>query len=108
MVAKKPAPRLTHQGLLVLRVMAKLRDAELCGADLMKVTGFSSGTLYPILFRFERAGLLDSRWEEERPRDLKRPRKRLYSITAAGRAFAQDAFEQLSLRKLKLAAALGG
>ena len=99
---EKAAPRLTHQGLLVLKIMAKVSEAEVCGADLMKVTGFSSGTLYPILLRFERAGLLDSRWENERPSDLKRPRKRLYSITPVGQAVLHEAFEKLSLRRLNL------
>jgi DNA-binding PadR family transcriptional regulator len=40
------------------------------------------GTLYKALARLEAAGLLTSRWEDPAPEG--RPRRRLYSITAAG------------------------
>ena len=39
---------------------------------------------YPILFRLERAGWLESRWEDGDPKALGRPRRRLYQVTALG------------------------
>jgi DNA-binding PadR family transcriptional regulator len=47
------------------------------------------GTLYKALDRMERAGLLQSRWEDpDTAMDEGRPRRRLYRITAVGqRAF---------------------
>jgi PadR family transcriptional regulator, regulatory protein PadR len=43
------------------------------------------GTLYKALGRLERAGLLESRWEEpERAEAEGRPRRRLYRVTGAG------------------------
>jgi len=92
--------RLSHQALRVLKAFldAFSQDvrAELAGADLMKAARLSSGTLYPILLRFEKAGVLTSRWEDDRPEDLGRPRRRFYQITPAGVRVAQDALQELS------------
>lgn len=89
------SPRLSFQGLLVLRAFTEHPRKELCGADLMKLTQLSSGTLYPILLRFERSGFLDSHWEEEQPSDLQRPRRRLYRINRSGAQLAATALGQL-------------
>jgi len=92
--------RLSHQALRVLKAFldAFSEDvrAELAGADLMKAARLSSGTLYPILLRFEKAGLLISRWEDDRPEDLGRPRRRFYRITPAGARVAHEALGELS------------
>jgi PadR family transcriptional regulator PadR len=43
------------------------------------------GTLYKALSRMEKAGLLESRWEDpQKAADDGRPRRRLYRITGAG------------------------
>lgn len=71
------------------RVLSALLDAapnSASGAEVAKATGLASGSLYPILIRLERAGWLSSEWEVENPRQLGRPRRRLYSITSIGRA----------------------
>ena len=92
--------RFSHQSLKVLRIfldaMAEDVRAELAGADLMSAIGVSSGTLYPILLRFEKAGLLESRWERERPEALGRPRRRFYRMTRAGVHAANEALADLS------------
>ena len=92
--------RLSHQGLRVLRAFldAFTEDvrAELTGADLMGAANISSGTLYPILLRFEQAGLLKSRWETERPEELGRPRRRFYRMTNEGAGVAHEASDDLS------------
>ncbi len=94
--------RLSHQSLRVLRVfldaLSEDLHAELAGADLMSAARLSSGTLYPILLRFERQGLLESRWEKERPEKLGRPRRRFYRMTEAGAQVAHKALEDLSSR----------
>ena len=95
-----PPLRLSHQGLRVLRAFLDAFNedvrAELAGADIMRVARVSSGTLYPILLRFEKAGLFESRWEEETPASLGRPRRRFYRLTHAGVQVAQDALGELS------------
>ena len=86
--------RLSHQSLRVLRVfldaLSENVRAELAGADLMRAIRLSSGTLYPILLRFERQELLKSRWEKERPEELGRPRRRFYRMTSAGVKVARE------------------
>ncbi|MFP5353500.1 MAG: PadR family transcriptional regulator, partial [Actinomycetota bacterium] len=43
------------------------------------------GTLYKALDRMEKAGLLQSRWEDpSAAAEEKRPRRRFYEVTAAG------------------------
>jgi PadR family transcriptional regulator PadR len=81
-------PRLTHQSHVVLSVFLDDPAAELAGADLLDITGLFSGTLYPILMRFEQAGWLRSHWEKIDPSREGRPRRRLYRITPAGKARA--------------------
>jgi DNA-binding PadR family transcriptional regulator len=70
--------------------------AELAGTDLMKAARVSSGTLYPILLRLEKSGVLTSRWEKGRPEDLGRPRRRYYRITPSGVQLARNALAELS------------
>jgi len=93
-------PRVSYQGLRVLRVfLVSFSDnvrAELAGAEVMKAAGISSGTLYPILLRFERGGLLESRWEDTPPEELGRPRRRFYRLTSQGVQFAHDALRDLA------------
>ena len=92
--------RLSHQSLRVLRAFLDAFNedvrAEMAGAELMRVARVSSGTLYPILLRFEKAGLLESRWEEETPESLGRPRRRFYRMTQAGAQVAHEALGELS------------
>jgi len=94
--------RLSHQSLRVLRAfldaVAEDIRAELAGTDIMGATHLSSGTLYPILLRFEREGLLESRWEKDRPEKLGRPRRRFYRMTQAGARVAHEALDDLSSR----------
>jgi PadR family transcriptional regulator PadR len=93
-------PRLSQQALKVLKAFldsyASDVRAELAGADLMKATGLASGTLYPILLRLEKTGVLVSRWESEKPEALGRPRRRFYQITPSGVELAHGALRELS------------
>jgi DNA-binding PadR family transcriptional regulator len=81
-------PRISLQGLKVLRVFLDTYEQSvrerLAGADIMRLAKLSSGTMYPLLGRFEDAGLLESKWEDRDPQDLGRPRRRLYRLTGAG------------------------
>jgi DNA-binding PadR family transcriptional regulator len=88
--------RLTQQSLRVLKLFSEDPGTPLAGADIMKATRLASGTLYPILLRFENHGLLESDWESELPTTLGRPRRRFYSITSEGRAVARRALAELS------------
>jgi len=88
--------RLSYQALQLLSAFLDARSAELTGADLIRRTALMSGTVYPILLRFEELGLLRSRWEDQEPQHLKRPRRRLYTLTAKGASVARKALARLS------------
>src|SRR5450830_967528 len=89
-------PRLSHAGLRVLKAFLEDLTVSLPGAEIIRQTGLASGTLYPILLRFERNGLLDSQWEDASPSVLGRPRRRHYSLTGHGQTVARQALRQVS------------
>jgi PadR family transcriptional regulator, regulatory protein PadR len=91
----KTDPRLSHQTLKVLSAFMEHPKEPLSGSDILKKTGMLSGTLYPILMRFERAGWLKSEWEEPTPSEMGRPRKRLYRISPRGYNKANAALAEL-------------
>lgn len=89
--------RLSHSGLLILKACFDLANQRSYGYELMQLTGLASGTLYPILIRFEDAGWLSSSWEVADPREKGRPRRRLYRITGAGQSALAQYLDTLGL-----------
>jgi DNA-binding PadR family transcriptional regulator len=70
------------------------------GFDVMDATGLPSGTVYPILRRLEREGLLQASWEDAAvARDEQRPPRRYYSITADGETLLATARARFRLLK---------
>jgi DNA-binding PadR family transcriptional regulator len=70
-------------GFLLARTVAE-------GTEARRLTAY--GTLYKALDRLERAGLLESRWEDpEYAAEAARPRRRFYRMTALGEATLADA-----------------
>jgi PadR family transcriptional regulator PadR len=90
-------PRLSHQTLKVLSVFLEHPQERLAGSDILKQTGMLSGTLYPILMRLERASWLESEWEQLKPSEIGRPRKRLYRLRAHGYNKANAALAELGV-----------
>jgi PadR family transcriptional regulator PadR len=61
------------------------------GLDIMDATGLPSGTVYPTLTRLEGRGLVSGLWESQTVADReKRPRRRYYRLTAAGKTVLAD------------------
>jgi PadR family transcriptional regulator, regulatory protein PadR len=58
------------------------------GYALSQGTGLASGTLYPILMRLEKAGWLETRWEEEHVPG--RPPRHFYRLNSDGREWARE------------------
>jgi PadR family transcriptional regulator PadR len=73
---------MTMTTTLVLQAIA---SGHKYGFDIVDVTGFPTGTVYPALRRLEYAGFLRSAWERESTafKDA-RPQRRYYEITPAG------------------------
>ena len=88
----------TRDGLTELRrgvvehcVLALIRDEDSYAFDIVRVLGArglvtSEGTIYPLLGRLRRAGLVATTWRES---DVGPPR-RYYDITDAGRRALDD------------------
>jgi DNA-binding PadR family transcriptional regulator len=93
-----PEPRLSQHRLEVLASFLQQPERELSGADVMRLTDFASGTLYPVLYALEHGKLLKSRWETEDPSAMGRPRRRLYRVTALGEHVAREAIAKLNRR----------
>jgi DNA-binding PadR family transcriptional regulator len=75
--------RITYPAACVLMALSK---AKAYGFDIMEATGLPSGTVYPLLRRFEDAGLVHSKWETPKQAYSEaRPRRRNYSLTRKGR-----------------------
>jgi PadR family transcriptional regulator len=76
-----------RKGWLELAILASLAGGELYGLDIIRRLETHSdlllaeGTIYPILGRLKRDGLIDSKWVEG---EAGHPRK-YYWLTAAGR-----------------------
>ena len=85
-----------RKGALEYCVLALLRDTERYGFELVKALGqvdglvVSEGTIYPLLSRLRRDGLVDTTWQESESG----PPRRYYRLTRSGRrALAQFAEE---------------
>jgi len=82
-----------RRGTLQYCVLSLLADQERYGFDLVRglaeLDGMvtSEGTIYPLLSRLRRDGLVESNWQES----PSGPPRRYYRLTNAGRA-ALDAF----------------
>jgi PadR family transcriptional regulator PadR len=77
-----------RRGVLEHCVLATLRDGEGYGFELVKTLAdadgllTSEGTIYPLLARLRRDGLVDTNWRES----AAGPPRRYYSLTTEGRA----------------------
>jgi PadR family transcriptional regulator PadR len=82
-----------RRGVLEFCVLALLRDGERYGFDLVRALAdaggldTTEGTLYPLLARLRRDGVVETTWRES----TAGPRRRYYRLTPAGHD-ALDAF----------------
>jgi PadR family transcriptional regulator PadR len=66
-------------------VLLAIRQGHRYGFDIMDATGLPDGTVYPILRRLERRGVLEGAWEDEAlARAEQRPPRRYYRVTPVG------------------------
>jgi PadR family transcriptional regulator, regulatory protein PadR len=94
---------MTYPTALVLQALARGYHH---GFDVMDATGLPSGTVYPILRRLDREGLLKSAWEKQSTAERDgRPPRRYYSITAAGQAMLDEVLERYHLLERAVPAA---
>lgn len=99
-------PRMTTTTVQVLEVLTQDHDAERYGLEIMAMTGLPSGTVFPILARFEAIGWLQSGWEEVDARAAGRPRRRYYRFTDDGLAATSEALQRVHRQRRQRAAVL--
>ena len=76
-------------------VLLAIREGHRYGFDVMDATGLPDGTVYPILRRLERRGVLEGAWEDEaRARSEQRPARRYYRITRLGQEAIAEVLER--------------
>lgn len=99
-------PRLSPQTIRVLERFAERPSTWHYGYELSRETGLKSGTLYPILMRLAKYGLLETKWlvTEEGV-----PPRHTYRLTPKGVEVLRElpAKYKLGVRARKLAAAEG-
>jgi PadR family transcriptional regulator PadR len=87
--------RLSRPALKILKLFIEEPSDPKSGADISRTLRISSGTLYPVLGRFENVGWLVSEWEAIDPAEAGRPRRRFYKLTALGQSKASEALADL-------------
>jgi PadR family transcriptional regulator PadR len=87
-----PRLNVTYPTGLVLQALAQ---GFHYGFDIMDATNLPSGTVYPILRRLDREGLLESTWEKHATAVREqRPPRRYYDITPAGARMLSAALQR--------------
>lgn len=105
-MAQPPNPRMTQTTQAVLRALLEHPSKELYGLEICAKAGLPSGTIHPILARLEKAGWLESSWEEIDPHEQGRPRRRYYKLSPDGAELARIALARATestaaLRRLR-------
>lgn len=92
-----PSIRITHPAAFVLQALDR---GAAYGFDIMELTGLPSGTVYPILRRFEKHNLVSSEWEDaSKAHEEGRPRRRNYALTRAGRDALAEAWRRMEAQR---------
>lgn len=72
-------------GWATTAVLRAIRDGHGFGADVMDATELSGGSVYKILRRLEKRGMVEGRWENPEVAEAeRRPRRRYYDLTGEG------------------------
>lgn len=92
-------PRMTTTTVHVLQAFAADPTQDLYGLEVMAETGLASGTVFPILARFEQLGWLESGWEDVESSTAGRPRRRYYHLTEHGTEATMKALARVSAER---------
>lgn len=80
--------------LITTLVLQAIARGHRFGFEIVDITGYPTGTVYPALRRLEHAGFVRSEWEREQVASRgARPQRRYYEITAAGARAIEGALE---------------
>lgn len=85
--------KMTNETLRVLAAMAERPTDEHYGLELAEAAQLPKGSIYPMLARLERNGLVSGEWEDIDESAAGRRRRRYYVLTAEGARVAIHEFE---------------
>ena len=87
-----------RKGILELVILKLLSEKEMYGYELVAELNqqgnsfnIKEGTLYPILYRLEDNGLMETRWEQSASRGQP---KKYYSVTRKGKQVMLESYTQ--------------
>lgn len=100
----EPLSRVTAATVDVLASLLDAAGTATWGLRVIKQSSRPPGTVYPILDRLERAGWVESTWEDDDARSG--PRRRLYELTTDGAAAAVSTVQAFARRAPAAPAAL--
>lgn len=99
--------RAIHEVLILAVLRAEPKHGYQIALDVEEATGgvfvFQHGTLYPILHRLAKQGLLRGHWDRSGGR-----RRKVYEVTAAGRAHLERSDAEIEEAFEALRRVLGG
>lgn len=93
----QPLSRVTAATVDVLASLLDAAGTATWGLRVIKQSSRPPGTVYPILDRLERAGWVESKWEDDDARPG--PRRRLYELTAGGASAARSTVSTFAGRR---------
>ena len=97
---------LSYNAALVLQALVQ---GHRYGFEIMKVSGLPSGTVYPLLRRMEKSGLIESRWEDQDEAHREgRPPRRYYRATEVATSRLSEARRRLAAQRAALFGDLTG
>ena len=83
-------------GSSTIAVLAALQDRVCYSLDITNRTGLMQGTVYTTLRRLEERNLVRGSWEDPEIAEAeRRPRRRYYTLTPAGKVALQESNERL-------------
>lgn len=89
------APRRTRRARALAAVLLAEPDARHTAYDLRNSSGLRAGSIYDLVNRMMAAGWLTDGWEDPAiTRQQKRPPRRYYTVTPAGRAALADLIKE--------------
>jgi PadR family transcriptional regulator PadR len=84
--------QLTYSTAAVLNTLA---NGPRYGFDIIGATGLPSGTIYPMLRRLQRNGVVTARWEDAADAHRRqRPQRKYYTLTTKGEAALAEALQR--------------
>ncbi len=95
---------LSANAALILSAFLADSGRDRYGYELMQATGIKSGSLYPVLGRFEELGWIKGRIEES---DGHRPARRVYAFEPSARDEAEQALNRYLETKVAPAERVG-